>query len=550
MTTLRPYQLRCIDSTFKEWEKVTSTMVVMATGLGKTVTFSEIIRRMYPKRSIVIAHRTELIHQAADHVRACGLEVEIEKADLRVSDNFFSQSPIIVASVQTLQSTERLEKFNPDHFGLLVCDETHHCVSKSYRKVFDYFRKNPTLKIFGCTATPDRSDEEALGQMFDSVAFKYDILDAITEGWLVPIEQQLIRIGSLDFSHVRTTAGDLNGADLAKIMEDEKNLQGICGAALEIIKDKRTIFFTASVKHAEQCTDILNRHKPGMAAFICGSTPDEERAVIMKDFKAGITQVLVNVGIATEGFNCPDVEVVVMARPTKSRSLYCQCIGRGTRALPGILDECHSVFERTTAIASSNKPSCLVLDFVGNSGRHKLITTADILGGKCSDEAKELAKKKAEKSGAAVNMKELIEESEEEIRKRMVEARAREAARKAALVAKVQYSSRIVNPFDARDSTSQYNSRWNRDRQFTEKQRALLVKIGKNPDEVSFKEGVELIGLKMAQWNGSAPASEKQEKVLRRSNWWEDGLTMKEATKRIGELAKNGWKRPHLVPEL
>src|SRR5688572_1605781 len=104
MHQLRPYQLRCIEATLKEWEKVSSTMVVMATGLGKTVTFSEIVRRMHPKRAIVIAHRTELINQAANHIRACGLEVEIEKADLRVSDNFFSQSPIIVASVQTLQS--------------------------------------------------------------------------------------------------------------------------------------------------------------------------------------------------------------------------------------------------------------------------------------------------------------------------------------------------------------------------------------------------------------------------------------------------------------
>lgn len=558
MSVLRPYQHHAVEAVFREWEKVTSTMISIFTGGGKTRIFSEIIKRVYPKRSLVIAHHTELIHQAAKHVRDCGLEVEIEKAELKASSNMFSGAPVVVAAIQTLVSgkiKKRMEKFKPNDFGVLVIDECHHGVSDSWKSVIDYFKQNPDLKVFGCTATPDRSDEKALGRIIDTVAYRYEILDGINDGWLVPVEQLMIRVGSLDFSHVRTTAGDLNGADLAAVMEQEENPQKIAGAAGEIIGKRRTIIFACRVEHARLLTEIINRpeftklYGTGPAACISGSTPSEERKLILKDFDDGRIQILVNVGVFTEGVDLPKAEIALIARPTKSRSLYTQMCGRIMRPLTGILDGAHSAYERKQVIADSPKPRCIVVDLTCNSGNHKLITTADILGGKYSDEVKEQAKKKAVKAKGPVNMQRLLEESEEVIRERMEKARLAEEARKAKLVARVQYSSRVVNPFDNTDRTDFYRPTRNGGRILSEKQRQLLVKMQVNPDTVSYIEGVQMIAEKMAHWKGTTPATEKQVSLLSKHGYATEKMTVGEASKLIDALAQNNWQRPHLKPE-
>ena len=128
-----------------------------------------------------------------------------------------------------------MSKFDPQRFGVLIIDEAHHATSPTYRRVIDYYRTNPALKVLGVTATPDRADEEALGQVFQSVAFDYEVLDAIHDGWLVPIEQQMVHVEGLDYSSIRTTAGDLNGGDLAAVLEAEKNLQQMASASVAII---------------------------------------------------------------------------------------------------------------------------------------------------------------------------------------------------------------------------------------------------------------------------------------------------------------------------
>lgn len=265
--------------------------------------------------------------------------------------------------------------------GVLV----HNCTALSYRKILEYFKLNPDIKILGVTATPDRTDEEALGQVCDSVAFNYSITEAISDGWLVPISCQMVSIAGLDFSSVRTTAGDLNGADLAAIMEAEEVCQGVCSATLDIIGDKQTIVFTPSVKHAEMACAIFNRHKAGIAEWVSGKTEKEARRKIMDNVVSGKTQILCNVGVATEGFDAPGVEVIVMARPTKSRALYAQMAGRATRPQAGLVDQFATAAERRTAISSSKKPNAMLIDFVGNSGRHKLINGLDLLGGKYTE---------------------------------------------------------------------------------------------------------------------------------------------------------------------
>jgi superfamily II DNA or RNA helicase len=543
---LRSYQWDAVEAVFKEWEAHQSTMIVMATGLGKTVTFCEVIRRLHPARCIIIAHRTELIQQACAALERVGIRSEIEMADHKADASMFHADSTIVASVQSLISgrkdNKRMTKFLPEHFSLLVIDEFHHAVSKSYRDIIDHFRKNPNLKVLGVTATPDRLDEKALGQICESVAFKYDIADAIEDGWLVPIEQQMVRIASLDYSDVRTTAGDLNGADLAKVMEDEKNLQGMVGASIEIIGARKSIAFTSSVRHAEMCCDIFNRHRPGMADWICGATSDDDRRRILKRFKNGEVQVLANVGIATEGFDVPDTEVIIMGRPTQSRALYTQCCGRGTRVLPGVLDGLTSSYERREAIASSAKPSALVLDFVGNSGKHKLITTADILGGKYDEEVVKEAVEEAQKSQKPAKMSELLKQ----IKARIERQKAEEAARKARLVAKVQFTARSISPFDAFDIKPKVDSKWDTGKPLSAGQRAVLQKMGVNPDELNYAAAKQLL-FEHFKRREKGLCTYAQAKCLMRAGINAKKVTFQEASQMIEKLKANNYDPRTLV---
>jgi len=435
MSTLRDYQAEAVVSVMNEWQEKNSTLVVCPTGTGKTQIFCDIIRRMQPKRAMVLAHRGELITQAVNRLRSdFGISADIEMADLCADEMYHNRAPVVVSTIQTQCAGNggygRMRIFDPFDFGLVVCDEAHHYTSPSFRRVLDYYKQNPELKILGVTATPDRADEEALGQVFESVAYDYEILDAIHDGWLVPVDQKMVHIEGLDFSHIRTTAGDLNGADLAAVMEAEKNLQGIAAASIDIIGDsKRTLVFTVTVKQAEMLSEIFNRHREGMANWICGKTPKDQRHRIFGDFDTGRTQVLVNVGVATEGYDNPKVEVIVQGRPTKSRCLYAQIIGRSLRPLKGVVDGLDAAEERKAAIASSEKPSALVLDFVGNAGRHKLMTTADILGGKVSEEAVARAIAKAKKNGKAIRMDEALDEAERDIQREIEERKRREIGR-------------------------------------------------------------------------------------------------------------------------
>lgn len=555
---LRDYQQSAKEAVFREWETVCSTLVVLPTGAGKTILFASVIEQMQPKRAIVIAHRGELIWQARDKImKVTGLDCAIEMGELQADRgllSLLSKSPVVIATVQTLNSSAgesrlfgkrtRMTRFNPKEFGVMVVDEAHHGTSKTYRSVIDHFRAiNPDIKVLLVTATPDRSDEEALGQIAESVAFNYEILDAIHDGWLVPIEQQMVSIEGLDFSGIRTTAGDLNGADLAAVMESEKNLHGVASSSIEIIGDRRALVFTSSVKQAETICAIFNRHRTNMAAWVCGKTPKDERALMLSDFQSGAVQVVCNCGVLTEGFDDPGVEVILMARPTKSRSLYSQMAGRSTRPLPGVVDGLESKGQRKLSIAMSKKRSCLIVDFVGNSGRHKLMTTADILGGNVSEQAKAAAIEKAKKSGKAVLMSATLDEEEDRLIKEAKEKKIKEDARKAKLVAKVKFTTSKINPFDAMDITPVQERGWDKGKSLTEKQRTLLMRQGIDPDEMTYTQGSQVLRELFKRWKNGM-ATMKQCAALKRYGYLTEGLTTKQAGATLDALAKNNWKKP------
>jgi superfamily II DNA or RNA helicase len=559
---LRSYQLSAVRSTIEGWKESRTTLGVMPTGCGKTVVFASIIGEMAAQglRTMVLAHRQELIFQARDKITAVtGLGVDVEMGELKAqmsADLFAPKSMVVVSTIQTHvaggDGGGRIGKFDPKDFGCLIIDEAHHAISPSYRKVIDYYMTNPALKVLGVTATPDRSDEAALGQVFESVAFDYEILDAIKDGWLVPIEQQMVSVESLDFSSVRTTAGDLNGADLASVMEMEKNLHGIAGPTIDIIGDKRGIGFAASVNHARILSDIFNRHRSNMSAFVCGKTDEVERKQTIAKFAAGKIQWLWNCGVFTEGFDDSGVEVISMARPTKSRALYSQMAGRATRPHESIAHQLNNIAVPTLRrgyIARSVKPSCLIVDFVGNSGKHKLMTTADILGGNLSDEAMEAAVSKAIREGRPVRMDKSVEEEEKRLEE-IKQKREQEAARKARLTAKTTYKTQKIDPFDILQIKPNVKRGWDEGKQLTPKQTDILRKAGFDPEQMEFARAKQLVGIIIERWNNKK-CSIKQAATLKRFGY-DTEMTFEAARKTLDEVAKNGWKRPevHEAPDV
>jgi type I site-specific restriction endonuclease len=237
------------------------------------------------------------------------------------------------------------------------------------------------------------------------------------------------------------------------------------------------------------------------------------------------------------------VEVILQARPTKSRSLYAQQIGRAMRPLPGIVDGPETPDLRKSAIAGSKKPSCLIVDFVGNSGRHKLMTSADILGGKVSDEAIERAIIKAKKDGGAVRMSDALDQADEEIRQEAEERRRAEEARKARLVAKVNYSARSVSPFDMLQIAPVKTRGWDNGRTLSEKQKAYLLRQGVNPDTIPYAQGRQLLTAMFKRMDAKL-ASLKQLKVLARYGYTDATMPYDQASKILDSLARNGWRKP------
>lgn len=545
---LRNYQSETVEAVFREWESGTiSTLVVLPTGAGKTVVFSEIIRRAQPKRCLVLAHREELIFQAREKIeKIAGIECDIEMAEMRASLSLFNQAQCVIATVQTM--SRRLEQFDPYGFQVVIVDECHHSTANSYQKILNHFKINPDIRILGVTATPDRADEEALGQIFDTVAYDYEILDAIHDGWLVPVEQQMVHIADLDFSNVRTTAGDLNGADLSAVMEVEATMQGIVGSSIDILGGRQALLFAASVKQAEMSCEIFNRHRVNMATFICGTTERDKRAEIFDAFRNGKYQVLCNCGIATEGTDLPMVEVILNGRPTKSRSLYAQIAGRALRPLPGTVDGLETPDERKSAIAGSAKPSALLVDFVGNSGRHKLMSATDILGGKVSQEAVDAANEEALSAGKAVDIIELLEGKEKEIQDALEERKRLEEARKAKLVAKVSYSTQKIDPFTIYHLKPVQERGWHHGKVLSEKQRALLLKMGVDGDSMPYAQAKQLIDHQFKRWKEGL-ATLKQCNTLKRFGYDAAGMKMSDASSLLDRIAKNGWKRlPEVTP--
>ena len=420
---LRPYQIEAKDAVRKAHASgQRSAVLVLATGLGKTVVFVSYAEEMLNHGKIlVLAHRDELIRQACQKFKhITGKEPVVEKGHQRAVDqeNFYNDGRVVVSSIQTQSANglRRAKLFNPMDFSLLVIDEHHHCMSATYKAVIEYYLGgNPKMSLLGVTATPDRLDGLNL---HGHLVYQYDIQHAVGDGYLVPIQSRIVRVNGLDFSKIKKSCGELNQAQLDELMKSEGPLHAVaCGtieaayglaknslalvngeAELPLLmgKPRKSLVFCVTVAHAKLLADIINRWIPDSARSIDADTDPDARQAIIQDFKDGKYWCLCNCMIATEGFDVPSIENVVMARPTCSRALAVQMIGRGTRPSETIADaisDMPTAPERVAAIKDSVKPHCLVVDFAGNTGKHKLVQVADIF---CDPDAIQLVKDEAE----------------------------------------------------------------------------------------------------------------------------------------------------------
>ena len=356
MIQLRPYQTEAIDAFIAGLgEGVVRSLVVLPTGCGKTITALALATE-WTHRTLWIAHREELITQPLKALRS--LWPSINAGVVKAGRNEWARD-FVFASIQTIHRQRRLEKLRD--FDLVVIDEAHHAAAKSYKTVLEHLGclsvGGPAL--LGLTATPERRDVLALDDVFQRIVYSYPLRKAVEDGFLVSPRMIPYRI-KVDLDKVGSRGGDFRDGELDTALLEAGIVGEVCRAVDALARDRKTIIFTVSVRQAQLISEQLQR-TGYRSSYISGSTPLELRRQRLQWLASGKITHMVNCMVLTEGFDDPSVNCIVMARPTQSKSLYIQCIGRGLRIAP-------------------NKSDCLIVDMVGMTDRHTLIQAPVIFG--------------------------------------------------------------------------------------------------------------------------------------------------------------------------
>lgn len=373
---LRDYQEKALAAVLAAKDRgLHRIMVVLPTGCGKTTVFASLIDqfdRQYNEMSLVVAHRHELLQQAAARISLVSprLTVGVEGGDHTAP----FESRVVVAGVQSIgrPGSKRLEWFKP---GLLIMDEGHHAAADTWQNVMRRFGSyDGTGFTLAVTATDHRMDNRPLHgsaeAIFEDVVFRYPLRQAVADGWLVDLRGYRVATG-IDISGVKTQLGDYNQAQLARAVNTEARNHMAFKHWGDVASDRRTIVFCVDVQHAKDVAELF-RNNHIAAEYVDGTMKPDVREGVLRRFANGQTQVLANVDVATEGFDVPAVDCVLMLRPTQSWALYTQMAGRGVRTLQGVVDGLDNPFARRTAIQNSAKPDCLVIDVVDVSSKFTL----------------------------------------------------------------------------------------------------------------------------------------------------------------------------------
>lgn len=351
---LRPYQSEACRSIMAEFEQGTKrTLLILPTGGGKTIVLSGIAYKFAYDRNrkrsggkvLILAHQNILIDQAADKFQTV-MELPVFREQGRQTGCL---EPVTVSSMQTMQ--RRLDRFPSDFFRLIIIDEAHHAMSAGYQRILEHFTD---ARVLGVTATPDRADGKKLS-CFDSVAFEYTIKQAIDDGYLVPLKVKRAPL-TINLSKVRKRRGDMDASDLGSIIEPY--LHQIAEIVRDMGKGRRIVCFVPLIRTAKKAAEIFS-HYGFRSQWTAGE--DDEKAEKLAAFAAGEYDIIFNSMLLTEGWDCPETDCVIVLRPTMSRALYVQMVGRGLRLAPG-------------------KKDCLLIDFLFQNDNFQLASPKDVLG--------------------------------------------------------------------------------------------------------------------------------------------------------------------------
>lgn len=519
---LRPYQQEAKDAIFHSWDEgIQKTLLVLPTGCGKTIVFAKVAEECVRQgdRVLILAHRGELLEQAADKIgRSTGLGCATEKAEATCLGSWFR---ITVGSVQSLMRESRLNKFDEDYFNTIIIDEAHHCISDSYQRVLNHFHD---AKVLGVTATPDRGDMKNLGSVFENLSYEYTLPKAIKEGYLSPIKAVTIPL-QVDLTGVGVQSGDFKAGDLGTALDPY--LEQIAEEMKKYCADKKTVVFLPLVKTSQKFRDLLNA-KGFHAAEVNGESKD--RAEILEDFDKDKYNVLCNSMLLTEGWDCPSVDCIVVLRPTKVRSLYCQMVGRGTRLSP-----------------ETGKDHLLLLDFLWHTERHELCHPAHLI---C--ESEEVAQKMTEnlekEAGCPMDIEEAEQTAADDVVAQREEALAKQLAemkrRKRKLVDPLQFEMSI----QAQDLSGYVPAFGWEMAPPSDAQKKTLEKLGIMPDEIDNAGKASKILERLDKRRKEGLTTPRQIRFLEGRGFQHVGTWQFDTAKHlIDRIAGNGWRIPHDV---
>ena len=355
--TLRPYQQKAKKEIFESWDEVDNVMFQMPTGTGKTRLFTSIIRdindysvrRKEPVKILIIAHRTELIDQIHESLERYHVPHNV----IEGGKNKDYKLPVIVASIQTITHPRNLSDAEKLNVRFVIIDEAHHALAKTYKRLWDLY---PGSKKLGVTATPWRMNHQSFTDLFDKLVLSMPIKDFIKEGYLAPYKYFSLRSDSDIQSTIDEIElddfGDYDESSLEEKMDIGKIRAQLLHSYQALAEGKKGIIYAINIVHAR---NVCNEYQEAGYKVVCidNNTTDAERKDFVKQFKKGEIDIIVNVDIFSEGFDCPDIEFIQLARPTRSLVKYLQQVGRGLRI-------------------TENKQECIILDNVGMYSRFGL----------------------------------------------------------------------------------------------------------------------------------------------------------------------------------
>lgn len=489
---LRPYQEEAIKSINEKWEEWQRELLILPTGCGKTVVFNTIANQR-PGRTLILAHRDELIEQARD--KYCTMFGEVP-GKIKAGENDIKR--VTVGSVQTMCRRDYTGMFDT-----VIVDEAHHSISDSYQKVLGQF---PEAKVLGVTATPDRGDKKSLARYFDGIAYEYDLKTAIREGYLCELSAKTIPL-QIDMSSVKVSLGDFEVNSIAATLEPY--LPQIAEAIITHAAGRKTVVFCPLISIAQELRDLI----PG-AREVNGGSQDRKETLEWFD-QAGPGAVLCNAMLLTEGWDCPSCDCVVVLRPTKIRSLYCQMIGRGTRLSPG-------------------KENLLILDFLWLCMRHNLCRPASLV----SDNEEDIKAVTKKSEGEEVDLLGAASDAEEARRTALAEALERQAKKKSKLVNPLELFS-ILDDIGLADYEPTF--KWE-EKEASEKQIKTLENFGINADGITRGYACAILDRVIGRANQRL-ATVKQIRTLQSFGYDAKDWSVEQASKKLSALAAVGWKR-------